>query len=311
MLGTTRFLLSLIVIVNHFWWPVDNMLGFHAVTAFYIVSGFLMTRVIREVYGLNAQGIRIFLINRMLRILPAYWIFLLVSLLLIAVLPRNFGFGNLLATPQTTHDWIANLTLIDLAWADRKVVPPAWSLGVEVLFYLLMPVALARSSRSVEIWVTASVAITAALLLAGVGFGYRYYPAYAASLFISLGAACYTHGHLIRHYTLPGWAVIPTLGIFLCFPVLVEQVGVSHLTWGYYGAALLFCILLVSIANGKPPRYPAADHWLGELSYPLYLSHFIAGGLLNVTAADVIAPGTLTYAGRYQHRPVCDLCGAC
>jgi len=229
--------------------------------------------------------------------MPAYWLFLLLSLLLIAVLPPSFGFGKLLATPQSAHDWIANLTLIDLVWANRQVVPPAWSLGVEIVFYILMPIALARSARSVEIWVAASAIVTAGLLLAGVGFGYRYYPAYAASLFISLGAACYTHGHIVRRLMLPPWAIAPVLAVFLCLPVLVEQVGVSHLTWGYYGAALLFCVLLVSVTDGTPSPWPAVDRWLGDLSYPVYLSHFIGAGLLNVTASELILPGTLAYAG--------------
>ncbi|MFZ4806761.1 MAG: acyltransferase family protein [Hyphomicrobiaceae bacterium] len=297
MLGTTRFLLSLIVIANHFWVAGENMLGFHAVTAFYIVSGFLMTRVIQNVYGLHLDGIRVFLINRLLRIMPAYWLFLLLSLLLIAVLPPRFGFGNLQAAPQSAHDWIANLTLIDLVWANRQVVPPAWSLGIEIVFYALMPIALARSVRSVEIWVVASGIITAGLLLAGVGFGYRYYPAYAASLFISLGAACYTHGHIVRRLTLPRWAIAPALVLFLFLPILVEQVGVSHLTWGYYGAALLFCVLLASMTDGTPSPWPTIDRWLGDLSYPVYLSQFIGAGLVNVTVGDLIVPGTLAYTG--------------
>ncbi len=50
MLGTLRFVLALLVVLNHLWLPVANKIGAHAVLGFYVISGFLMTRILCETY---------------------------------------------------------------------------------------------------------------------------------------------------------------------------------------------------------------------------------------------------------------------
>lgn len=295
MLGGTRFLLSALVVTNHFWTPADNMLGFHAVAAFYMTSGFLMMRVLREIYGTDWRGIGRFLLNRGLRILPAYWFFLLLSLLLVACIPGGFKFGNLLAMPVTPHDWLANLAFFDLAWSSIVVIPPAWSLGIELLFYGLMALALAHTNFRVEAWFTVSLAVTIALLVDGADFGYRYYPAYAASMFFSLGALIYTHRALLTRLVLPKPLLYVALGLFCAFPFLTEALDASHLTWGFYGSALLYGIILVTVAREDHRNQKPVDRWLGDLSYPMYLSHFIAGGLVGLATEAMLFRGSLPF----------------
>jgi peptidoglycan/LPS O-acetylase OafA/YrhL len=294
MLGLTRFILCALVIVNHVWQPAANMFGFHAVAAFYMTSGYLMTRIIQEVYGTNAEGIGRFLVNRALRILPAYYVFLALTLLLILLMPAGFGFGRLVAWPHTDHDWFANLTLIDLVWAETIVIPPAWSLGIELLFYVLMPLMLARTAAAVHVWFAVSLAITAALLINGLDFGYRYYPAYAASLFFSLGALCYVQRHRFAAIRLGvvGFAIM--LVVFSVTPLVSEALGVSHLTWGFYAAAILFTVVLISAdrSDGLPA---GLDKWLGDLCYPMYLAHFLVAAFIAAVSNGSLAFGSTEF----------------
>jgi peptidoglycan/LPS O-acetylase OafA/YrhL len=294
MLGLTRFTLCALVIVNHVWEPAANMFGFHAVAAFYMTSGYLMTRIIHDVYGTSAEGVGRFLVNRALRILPAYYVFLGLSLLLILLMPEGFGFGRLVAWPHSDHDWFANLTLIDLAWAEHVVIPPAWSLGIEVLFYVLMPLMLARSKTAVHVWFAVSLAITAALLINGLDFGYRYYPAYAASLFFSLGALCYVERDRLAAIRLRSTGFAIVLALFSITPLLSEALGVSHLTWGFYASAAVFTIVLVSAdrSDGLPH---GLDRWLGDLCYPMYLAHFLVAAFIAAVANGGLAFGSTEF----------------
>ena len=91
MIGSIRFILASLVVLNHLWLPTANKLGAHAVTAFYVISGFLMSKVIHEVYGLSLSGCVRFLGNRFLRIFPPYLFFLFISLVLLRVFPDSFG----------------------------------------------------------------------------------------------------------------------------------------------------------------------------------------------------------------------------
>ena len=145
MIGLIRFVLASLVVANHVYLPTANRVGAHAVTAFYMISGYLMSRVLHEAYGWSMNGAGRFFLNRFLRIYPPYWCVLAASLALLALFPTTFGqtYSNM-ALPQTQFDLMRNVTLYDLPNAPAIVVPPAWTLTVEVFFYLAMGLLLSR-----------------------------------------------------------------------------------------------------------------------------------------------------------------------
>ena len=296
-MGALRLFLALLVVVNHIWGPAENMLGFQAVMSFYMLSGYLMTKVVQDVYGTDARGVGRFLVNRALRLLPAYWLFAVLTLALLLVMPPSFSWGGMVQVPATSVDWLSNLTLIDLAWAEGVLIPPAWSLGIEALFYIAMPLVLARSRRSVEIWAAVSLVITVALVIDGAGFGYRYYPCYAASLFFSLGALCHVHARALRHVALPPFLLWPAIIVLAVLAVASEVAGLSHLYWAYYAGAVLFAVILLTIVKQPAPGRIRArvDRWFGDLAYPVFLSHFIAAGLVNVVLGWLLPAGTAVF----------------
>ena len=98
---------------------------------FFLVSAFLLYRpfVAARVHGRNKPSTRRFLRSRALRILPAYW----VALTLLTVWP---------GLPQlwSGHWWAyyGFLSVYDPHWAFGGILP-AWSLCIEVAFYLALP----------------------------------------------------------------------------------------------------------------------------------------------------------------------------
>jgi peptidoglycan/LPS O-acetylase OafA/YrhL len=149
------------------------------VTLFFALSGYLLYRPV--VSSLLATGqvpdVRNYLRNRALRILPAYWVILAaVAVVLPAALvrrsPSELDLDRLVDRPDTLVNNALLLHNYVPATLDTGI-GPAWSLAVEVAFYVSLPVLalLARyffgRARSSAGQLLALLAAPAALLLLG------------------------------------------------------------------------------------------------------------------------------------------------
>jgi peptidoglycan/LPS O-acetylase OafA/YrhL len=115
------------------------------VTLFFTLSGFLLYRplaaaVLRQT---PSPSVRRYLRNRALRILPAYWVILLATgVLLPAALvrrsPATLELGRLIDQPLVL---LSNAALLQnyVPGALETGIGPAWSLAVEAIFYLVLP----------------------------------------------------------------------------------------------------------------------------------------------------------------------------
>jgi peptidoglycan/LPS O-acetylase OafA/YrhL len=103
------------------------------VALFFVLSGFLLFRPWLLAARADADGpsVRRYLWHRALRILPAYWVVVLVAF---ALVPSVDGTG-----PQGL---LRSLTLTQIYGDDqqRTGLTQMWSLATEVVFYLLLPV---------------------------------------------------------------------------------------------------------------------------------------------------------------------------
>lgn len=293
MLGTLRFILALLVVMNHLWLPTANKVGAHAVLGFYVISGFLMTRILCETY-VGPGGSMRYLANRFMRIFPAYWLIAALTLAGLVIFPEYFGnIHGAIKLPQSGYEWLQNITLFDLIEAPLRLVPPAWSLSVEWVFYVLIGVGVSRRSEWAIVWWLVSAVYTIYLVFTGASFGDRYTPPVAASLFFSTGAVIY---HSVKSFPSPlpregsqrlWWL---QLGLFCIFPLVVEVFGWDlHMT-GFYGAFVLFLLLFVQTTQIAPSgRWREFDRLLGDLAYPVFLSHYLAAGMVNLFSGNGLA----------------------
>jgi peptidoglycan/LPS O-acetylase OafA/YrhL len=146
---------------------LDN--GRAGVAMFFVLSGFLLYRpfaagIMRE---RNLPSVRRYFVNRALRILPAYWVVLLVVAACFqrGLLDRPIQlFANMLFLQDFVPSYVPGVF-------TGYGVAPAWSLCVEVAFYLCLPV-LALAGR--ELWrrgaspPVAALSPVAFMLVAGV-----------------------------------------------------------------------------------------------------------------------------------------------
>jgi peptidoglycan/LPS O-acetylase OafA/YrhL len=180
------------IAVMHLWWvPITAGASFsmargwpgffiaplnEGVPMFFVLSGFLLWRPMASavIDARRLPSIRRYARNRVLRILPAYWVVLLVSALILE---------SARVTPATTHAVDGAIHAPGLLLQDALLVQnlrpstmssglsPAWSLAVEVMFYALLPVlalcsvrlATRRASRARRL---ASALVPAGALLA-------------------------------------------------------------------------------------------------------------------------------------------------
>lgn len=100
-------------------WPVVGL------EIFFALSGFLVGKSLISIVTIDQRGsaFKRFYINRMLRILPLYYLVLLVT---------GFTSGN--DIPLSNFLFLQNFRDADLGF-----FPPSWSLPVEVWFYILIP----------------------------------------------------------------------------------------------------------------------------------------------------------------------------
>ncbi len=182
-------------------WLRDLMFqGRAGVWVFFVLSGYLifLPFVSGLLTGTTVPTIP-FLVRRAARIYPAY----LVTLLVLAI---GFGYGNL----HSVGEWVQALTLTQnwtgAAYERQLGVQQAWSLALEMNFYLFVPAFAAAltmwtrrldaAARPVRIWIALGALVV-------VGFGWQlgargtivglfvlpnYFPAFGAGMALALTA---------------------------------------------------------------------------------------------------------------------------
>jgi peptidoglycan/LPS O-acetylase OafA/YrhL len=116
-----------------------------ALSAFFVLSGYLIARPFTRAYvvGGRRPRIRSYVRNRILRVVPVFYFFTILVLL-------RFGLDGSLATgsaaPAKQSEWwqvVAQFLFMQGQTAGPASIPigPAWSIGSEVGFYFVIPIA--------------------------------------------------------------------------------------------------------------------------------------------------------------------------
>lgn len=142
MFGAFRYLLAVCVLVSHIW-PMKFQIGVSAVVGFFIISGYVMNFLLSQYQSVGK--VRFFYVDRLLRILPQYYFYLVLSQAALFFMKFVFFSGyfptefspwafllNALLVPVNYYFWIPQIEAYLL-------IPQAWSLGLEEQFYLLFP----------------------------------------------------------------------------------------------------------------------------------------------------------------------------
>lgn len=287
MFGSFRLFLACSVVLAHLSGsPIFHYCGIYAVFGFYVVSGYLITRVLHQTYHFEAKR---FWPNRLLRLFPSYLLVAAVSLSIVLWDPqRAAGYHDALVVKHRWIDVLGNILIFPFVLYDQsfRLVPPSWSIGVELACYFLLWIFVARGVRRAAAMAVASAAYAAAMLATGEGLTPRFFPVRAAMLPFSLGALIFfawkSDRMEIRQWVASAAGLMGLIGVLLnmAFANLHPEIGP---TVCFY-LNLAFMTLAVFGLSGISTRgaFLSFDRWLGDLSYPVFLLHWIVGFVVSI-----------------------------
>ncbi len=141
------------------WFGLLGHLGFYGVELFFVLSGFLIGRIlIRSGSALrNADKVGAFYLRRWFRTLPLFWLFVLLNVLLeTQVKNHSLSLGEILE-----HGFF----LRTLVTYHPAFFPESWSLAIEEWFYLLFPAAIWLGLRLTKSFLPVFLTAAAAFFL--------------------------------------------------------------------------------------------------------------------------------------------------
>ena len=273
------------------WWK-----GTYAVFCFYLISGYLMSLILNEVYIENSDKYR-YMANRALRIFPPYLAVMFLSAIAAYLFSENLTqeisdtvqFKDVISHPNGIGEWIANITLI-YGLNEPLAVSQSWSLQVELVFYVAM-IFLVRRFYIVIFWCVASLSYLLYLDHVDATFYERYSTIFGSSMAFSLGSLIYYSSKRIEiggHHIL-----IATLLyiIHLFFADYIwgfesRNLGFILLTkpqsYGLYANLFLGGYLLYAIVchQEKKSKLFSFGKVLGDIAYAVFLLHWLVALLL-------------------------------
>lgn len=296
MLGHYRFLAASGVVLAHASGGTDGM-SRTMVSAFFIVSGYLMALTLDKNYSVNPLP---FYWNRFLRLYPMHTLIAL-SVFIMAPWFVTARMGSLLAD-QYFWKFLETLTLTfsyhQIAGpSEGMLVGPAWTLPYELLFYLLAPLIFGFHWKRIPLGLIVFSAIgigylisnaNLSLILKPFALGYNNPIAiYASFVMFSLGGFLYhlrsivkneSHRHLFENAGIYSLALIIVLGSRYIAPdgaAFDSRYGIFLAVGAYISTSL---ILL-----GWSQRETKFSSLTGDLTYPVYLIHWpiLHTGLFN------------------------------
>jgi peptidoglycan/LPS O-acetylase OafA/YrhL len=306
-------------------WAASVVLtGGTGVTLFFVASAFSLCRAARpgESHGVPLAA---YAVRRFFRIAPLFYVVLAATLL------RDFRVFGVQHEPTTI---LANVTFLFNLWPGKEegIAWASWTIGVEMLFYAIFPVLVARADTLSR----AAVALLLTLLVAALYTALLHYlqlPPTLQSLQDRYGVVhhlpVFTAGllayRIFQRYIEPGAAPLAAgtalllAAAYLYASLISGNLGSPPFHSGYYWQAVVYGAIVLGLAiHPNKLLVNPVTLYLGKISYSLYLLHpmivfalipfyrlveargwpsTISFGLCAaVTLTAVVACATITYA---------------
>lgn len=288
MLGSLRLFLALSVVIAHLADDVRFFLhwGIFAVFGFYLISGYLITTILHETYSFRLSA---FAINRFLRLFPIYYIVIAASAWIVNFSSDASAFHPAWSIQTRWRDIIGNIFIFPFEFYDSsfRLSPPTWSVAVELVNYFLLWLIVARNRSLAVLFFLIGATYHIASLTSGADWGPRYYPSYAALLPFSIGALIYFFRHaadqLVARFGGPISAISCALWLMnLTLCGYLGGPGSEFFNLFFYANLVFFAIFLYATITFPGKIWTVKwDKKLGDLAYPVFLTHWIVSYVVS------------------------------
>lgn len=306
-----RALAVIMVLAYHLKIPFAKS-GLLGVTVFFVLSGFLITRIlITEIEETHTIDLKNFWVRRIRRLIPAVLSMAVVIIFVSAVVNRvvfTKGCKDFVASVLGFNNWWQIFNKVSYFEAAGAPSPftHCWSLAIETQFYLIYPLLLLLLARVVRgrkkrgkvfAIVSALLAVVSMILMAVLynpnGDPSRVYygtDTRAFALLIGALAAIQLEYRIIKvRLSRKIWALIGSISLIVltCMMVFIS----SYSSFLYYGGqaivSLLTAFVVYAVTVSRSMLNKILGHnalkWIGDRSYSIYLWHYpiiilISGG---------------------------------
>jgi peptidoglycan/LPS O-acetylase OafA/YrhL len=305
--GFLRTLFAITVLLGHMFG--DTFIGGrNAVQLFYMISGYLISFVLID--AKSYLSVKDFYLSRFLRVYPIYFAVAFLTLAAYLLAPREVEFFHVIRkSPDLAkallifsnlflflQDWVmfSGVELRELVFATNfqnseiilykgLLVPQAWTLGVELSFYIVAPFIL-KKRFSLFLFLFLSICLRVYFFKIGIGandpWTYRFFPT---------ELALFLFGAIAHQFVMPWYkkylaperlrvssnqSVLFLVLFTLFFDIIPLSLMVKTIL-----LFLIFFLLLPFVFLFKDKW--GADKWIGELSYPIYICHIL---VINVVS---------------------------
>ena len=252
--------------------------GYIGVDLFFVLSGIVITKVAIKSASHNPKSSLVFLLHRAFRVLPLFWLTLIVML----AIPTMPGVDNSL---QTFLLKPSSIILLRAPVAH----PVTWTLTYEVQFYIVTAALMLfgrNSARVFVIWIAAEVVL---VLVSYAGIIPRIPITDALALEFSMGVLIGLFGVRLQN----PWPVATILiaaaagivtGWFLGASWVSINTPVRTIVWGLPSATAIWSVMSLEQTGVSFPRWLTG---LGDISYSIYMWHLACIAIVNAVFVRV------------------------
>lgn len=315
-MGFLRTILAIAVVVYHSYkiFGLRMCGGQVAVEAFYMISGFYMALILNEKY-VGKGHYQKFISSRFVRIFPVYWLVLVLAFVLSLILYKVnkqplylgrylanypclsvsticfFVFENIVVlgqevlyflkldgncTPQLTY----HVFSFNHTGYQYLLVPQAWSISLEFMFYLIAPFLVTKTLRwqllLALLGIGCKIFFANAYYLSFDPWTYRFFP-FELSFFLT-GSMAYLVFKKIEKITIPKFLGLGLLVLCILLVFIYDELNIKDeikSTSFYILCAGSLPFIFKQFMHSKIDRY------VGELSFSIYISHHMIVSLFR------------------------------
>ena len=294
-MGILRFTLSMLVLITHTSSPFKflHISGTEAVICFYVVSGYLISRVLNKIYLANTKS---FYINRFLKIFPIYWGSLIFAFICYQVIPtghhnplkifKELNSENNFITVYYTILANFGIVLSDLSRIlkineqsdlllgtgvngafsgahNLLLIPQAWTLAIEIYFYVVAPFLVKSVQRTVAslLCLFFIETILEKYLNLFQNIDHESLFIYQLKYFL-IGALAFHLANRIK---------FKKTNYFLIFVLICSTFYIANYRENYLLMSIVLALLIPNLALLSESSF---SRQIGEYSYPIYLVHY-------------------------------------
>ncbi|HYA80145.1 MAG TPA: acyltransferase [Methylocystis sp.] len=270
--GAFRLILAFAVFVHH---TTNFNLGLPAVLIFFVLSGYWVATMWSNTYSKTAWAYLTYLISRVWRLIPVFALCSAISWALLywrGVAPDAVG--------GVWRQLLSNVMILGYNSLSYQANVPAWSLDMEMQFYLIAPAIIFLLSRNIFFLALCALVTIASQKLGGAVTVAPFV------LFFGIGAAS-ACGGLQPSRKLAYGSLFATLAVLavgaavLAKNVALDPTQPAPLAFGSTTSLAIAMLMVPWALYTTRQKGGAHDRMLGDLSYIFYLLHWSVIGALK------------------------------